>query len=71
MTLSLFIFIGVLMGIIAKITSCLDYNRKKTKIDKKPLGVRNWITSIALFPDLFMPIAFLVAWWYIWKCVAQ
>lgn len=40
----------------------LNRNRKN---DELPLGVRTYITLIALLPDFFMPLAFAWAWWRI------
>ena len=65
--ISLLIFVGVLMAVASKVASWQDYNRHKSKANREPMGVRNWITAIALMPDIFMPIAFVVAWWWIWK----
>lgn len=64
--ISLSILIGVLMGVTAKIMTWVDFNLKNPHTEKKQLGVRTWITFIALAPDIFMPIAFVIAWWCIW-----
>jgi hypothetical protein len=62
MGISLLIFVGVCMAVTAKVVIWLDY---KDKQPNQPLGVRTWITVFALAPDVFMPIAFVVAWWCI------
>lgn len=67
MLISSLIFIGVVMGVMAKVTTNIDYNRGRQEAEKKPLGVRTWITSIALAPDILMPVVFVFAWWWIWK----
>lgn len=89
-TISLLIWIGVFMGIIAKCTTWYDERMKHWYADVKrpwilplllkdacskrnrkneilPLGVRTYITLIALVPDFFMPLAFAWAWWRIMK----
>jgi hypothetical protein len=65
--ISSLILIGVTMSVTAKVVSWKDYNRSSTVDERQPLGVRNWITVLALAPDVFMPIAFIGAWWWIWK----
>jgi hypothetical protein len=70
-SIALAILIGVIMGIAAKVTAWREYNSKIIPPeDKKPLGVHTWITSIAFIPDIFMPIAFAVAWYCIFKEIA-
>ena len=61
MSIAFAILIGIIMGIAAKIITWQD--SKKEGI--KHFGVRTWITCMAFIPDVFMPIAFGVAWWYI------
>ncbi|MDX2135763.1 MAG: hypothetical protein SFV52_13320 [Saprospiraceae bacterium] len=87
LSISLLIWIGVVMGIVAKCTVWYDERMKPLKVDAKrpwmlplllkdawsqnrkkdelPLGVRTYITLIALLPDFFMPLAFAWAWWQI------
>lgn len=62
--ISLLILLGVSMGMMAKYTSWYDVNKgvQKTGI---PLGVRTWITTIAIIPDVCMPVLFAWAWWLI------
>lgn len=88
LSISLLIWIGVVMGITAKCTVWYDERIKKLAPtakrpwilalllndawpkrnrteDEIPLGVRTYITLIALLPDFFMPLAFAWAWWRI------
>lgn len=67
MVISCLILIGVSMAVAAKVVSWKDFNRPRPIPERTPLGVRNWITIFALAPDVFMPIAFIGAWWWIWK----
>jgi len=67
MGISFLILIGVSMAVTAKIVSWKDYKCSRPFSEQSPLGVRNWITFLALTPDVFMPIAFIGAWWWIWK----
>jgi len=60
----LLIFIGILAGVIAKRRVWKDY---KDKINyEEEWGVRTWITKLALFPDITLPIIFLSLWLVIW-----
>ncbi len=61
--ISSLIWVGVVMSIVAKVLIWKDYN--KEPLNNVGLGVRNWITFIALIPDFFMPLAFVFAWWYL------
>ena len=61
--ISSLIWVGVVMSIVAKVLIWKDYN--KEPLNNVRLGVRNWITFIALIPDFFMPLAFVFAWWYL------
>ena len=70
MSISLLILIGVLMAVAAKVVCWKDYNRISHSVERQPFGVRNWITFLALMPDIFMPIAFIVSWWWIWRSLA-
>ncbi len=66
MGISIAILIGVLMGILAKVMTWRDAKA----IDKnQQFGVRTWITMIAFIPDVFMPIAFAIAWYCIWAAI--
>ncbi len=67
MGISFLILIGVSMTVTAKVVSWKDYKRSRPFSERNPLGVRNWITFLALIPDVFMPMAFIGAWWWIWK----
>lgn len=58
--ISIAILIGVLMAIMAKTITWQD---SKAKAGATNFGVRTWITFIAFIPDVFMPIAFAVAWY--------
>jgi hypothetical protein len=64
MGISLSIFVGVLMAVIAKRVIWKDYNKNHPNT-KQSLGVRTWITILALAPDVLMPIAFVSAWWWL------
>jgi DMSO/TMAO reductase YedYZ heme-binding membrane subunit len=52
------IFIGVISGILAKLTVWKDSQ-------KRQFGVRTWITYLALIPDTFLPLVFAIAWIFI------
>lgn len=57
---SIFVWVGVVMGIFAKYYNWKNY---KCKYDEsKRWGERTWVTVIALIPDVFLPLAFIVAW---------
>ncbi|HYF32582.1 MAG TPA: hypothetical protein VD993_15765 [Chitinophagaceae bacterium] len=65
-SISTLIFIGVLMCICAKYLSYRDERRKwkQTKNNDTSVrwGVRTPITVVGLIPDIFMPVAFMMAW---------
>ena len=65
-SIALAILIGVIMGIAAKIMTWQD----SKNVSAKHFGVRTWITFTAFIPDVFMPIAFAVAWYCIVKAIA-
>jgi uncharacterized membrane protein YidH (DUF202 family) len=65
-SIALAILIGVIMGIAAKILTWQD----SKKAGAKHFGVRTWITFTAFIPDVFMPIAFAVAWYCIVRAIA-
>jgi hypothetical protein len=62
LAISVFILIGIIMGVIAKITVWNDYNSCNETKPKVQLGVRTWITFGALIPDVCIPLAFVFAW---------
>lgn len=49
------ILLGVISGVLAKHTVWKDSQSKH-------FGVRTWITYLALVPDTFLPVVFVVAW---------
>jgi hypothetical protein len=74
-SISIFILIGVSMGIRAKYLVFKHFKEKheekKQKKDKKlekgiQWGVDTTVTAIALIPDVLMPLFFALAWGYIW-----
>jgi len=67
LSIPLLIFIGVIMAVVAKVRTWKDYNSQCPVDERQQLGVRNWITFLALMPDVLMPIAFIGAWWWIWR----
>ena len=61
MSIAIAILIGIIMGIAAKIITWRDSKKEGAKY----FGVRTWITYTAFVPDVFMPVAFAVAWYCI------
>ena len=53
MSILLLIFIGVLTAVAAKLTTWKDYNRQSPIAERQQLGGLNWITFLALMPDVF------------------
>lgn len=58
------IWVGIVAAIIASLYLWIDVKQKDPAV---PLGVRTGTTLLGWIPDVFLPLVFIFAWWYLYK----